>query len=43
MPYKDDMNFLVDVDALKKLDVVNKDIKDTEEKVYCYACFLPQG
>lgn len=43
LPYGNETNFVFDMDDLQLLDVVNKDISVTKEKVYAYATFLPPG
>ena len=41
LPYKNNTNFVFDMDAIKKLDFIQNDCDS--EKVYVYACFLPPG
>ena len=43
LPYTNQTNFVFDMDDLRLMDVVNKDISETKEKVYAYATFLPPG
>jgi hypothetical protein len=43
LPFKENTNFVIDPLVLRQLDVSKKDFKDLGEKVYAYACFIPQG
>lgn len=43
LPYREHTNFIIDPELLRKMDVVKKDIQETQEKVYAFACFLPPG
>ena len=50
LPYKDNTNFIVDPSMIQNLESINSLQAETEddkynldEKLYAFACFLPQG
>jgi hypothetical protein len=43
LPYKEHTNLIIDKATLSRLKTFTKDIQETEDKLYAYACFLPQG
>lgn len=43
LPYKEKTNLIIDKNTLSLLSAFTGDIQETNEKLYAYACFLPQG